>query len=87
MDCAQTVSHVARFNEQMMRDGVAAEASLFYPAIPRYRRDLHRQHLIAWQKEAAVAQPLLRRAFRGVGQWAQGRLERDFVHALDHRQA
>ncbi len=85
MDCAQTVNLVADFNDTMMREGVSAEASIFYPAIPKYRRDTHRADLIAWQKEAAVAQPLLRRVFRGVGRWAQGRLEKDFVHALDHR--
>jgi len=85
MNCSEVVGHVGRFNAEMMADGISAEASLFYPAIPRYRRELHREALLGWQRECVGSMSLVRGIFRGLGSWAQGRLGRDLVHALDRR--
>lgn len=75
MSCAEVSAHVRALDRRLMRDRVALNAAVFYPALLAYAPE-HREPLLDFQRRAATRHPLLAGAFDLVNGWIGRRLRR-----------
>jgi radical SAM superfamily enzyme YgiQ (UPF0313 family) len=87
MDAAQAMCHVDEFNEAMMKDSVALEVGTMFWAMTNYCRDTDRENLLAYQRMATDAAPLLRNSLKFIGERVQRRLEKDLDEVFDRQHA
>ena len=62
---------------RMITRGAALDASLFYKGMLGYRRAVHREPLLAFQRDAITRHPILRLVFSGLRRWSAGKLAKD----------
>lgn len=75
MSCAEVSPHVRALDRRLMRDRVALNAAVFYPALLAFTPE-HRDPLLAFQHRAATRHSLLAAAFDLVHGWIGRRLTR-----------
>jgi hypothetical protein len=75
MSCADVSRHVRALDRRLMRDRVALNAAVFYPALLAYTPE-HREPLLDFQQRAATRHPVLATMFDGIHGWIGRRLSR-----------
>ena len=75
MSCAEVSPHVRALDRRLMRNRVALNAAVFYPALLAYAPE-HREPLLTFQQRAASRHPILSGAFDLVHGWIGRRLGR-----------
>lgn len=75
MSCAEVSRHVRALDRRLMRDRIALNAAVFYPALIAYAPE-HRRPLLELQHRAATRHPVLTGAFDLVHAWIGRRLRR-----------
>ena len=84
MGCEDLAEELERFQRALALERLALDAALFYEGMLGYRRD-DRPGLLEFQRAALLNHRPLRAVFRGLGRWAQRRLERDVGRRLGPR--
>jgi len=75
MSCADVSRHVRALDRRLMRDRIALNAAVFYPALLAYTPE-HREPLLAFQQRAATRHRVLTTVFDGIHGWIGRRLSR-----------
>lgn len=75
MSCAEVGNHVRALDRRLMRDRIALNAVLFYPALLSYRPQ-RRQALLDLQRRAVTGHPWLEKGFDLANRWVDVRLRR-----------
>lgn len=75
MSSAEVGNHVRALDRRLMRERIALNAALFYPALLSFHPE-QRDALLDFQQRTATGHPLLRRGFDLANRWVDGRLRR-----------
>jgi radical SAM superfamily enzyme YgiQ (UPF0313 family) len=75
MSCADVGNHVRDLDRRLMRNRIALNATLFYPALLSFHPE-QREALLDFQRRAAAGHPLLRLGFDLANHWVDRRLRR-----------
>jgi radical SAM superfamily enzyme YgiQ (UPF0313 family) len=75
MSCADVSRHVRALDRRLMRDRIALNAAVFYPALLAFAPE-HREPLLDFQQRVATRHPVLTTVFDAVHGWIGRRLRR-----------
>jgi radical SAM superfamily enzyme YgiQ (UPF0313 family) len=86
MSCADVSRHVRALDRRLMRDRIALNAAVFYPALLAFAPE-HREALLDFQQHAATRHPVLTTVFDGIHGWIGRRLSRAVSSSMSPAQA